>query len=65
MIFVCLLFIVGMALVEGDMLIEKEKLPLYEAEGLTGLVSSEAWRNVRRWPRRIPVGIYLRSMSSF
>ncbi|XP_019854259.1 PREDICTED: astacin-like metalloendopeptidase [Amphimedon queenslandica] len=52
---------VGMALVGGDMLIEREKLPLYEAEGLSGLVNSEAWRNVRRWPRKIPVGIYLKN----
>ena len=50
-----------MALVGGDMLIEKDQVPLYEAEGLTGLVNSEAWRNARRWPRKIPVGIYLKS----
>ena len=35
------MFIVGMSLVGGDMLIEKENLPLYEGEGLSGLVNSE------------------------
>ena len=46
-------YIVGMALVDGDILIPKEQLPIYEKEGFDGLVKSEAWLNGPLWPRQI------------
>ena len=50
-------YIVGMSLVDGDILIPKEQLPIYEKEGFDGLVKSEAWLNAPLWPRRIYYGI--------
>ena len=47
-----------MALVDGDILIPKEQLPIYEKEGFDGLVRSDAWLNGPLWPTKtIGVGI--------
>ncbi|XP_011403376.1 PREDICTED: astacin-like metalloendopeptidase [Amphimedon queenslandica] len=43
---------IGMALVDGDILIPKEQLPIYEKEGFDGLVNSEAWLNGPAWPSK-------------
>ena len=53
-----------MALVDGDILIPKEQLPIYEKEGFDGLVKSEAWLNGPLWPTKtIGVGIDIQGNS--
>ena len=42
-----------MALVDGDILIPKNQLPIYEKEGFDGLVKSEAWLNGPAWPSKL------------
>ena len=57
-------YAVGMALVDGDILIPKEQLPIYEKEGFDGLVRSDAWLNGPLWPTKtIGVGIAIQGNS--
>ena len=54
-----------MALVDGDILIPKEQLPIYEKEGFDGLVRSDAWIHGPVWPTKtIGVGIDIQGNQS-